>query len=788
MAREHEGLSPDRIRRSTRRPADAWDRIKFLLIITVVAVGVVGNSVEPPFVPLSTALSDFFSSTLGRVLTGLFAAELARQIHYFVSERSPAYHRFWQDSVFGAVGRMAERRFSPWTRFRMARFVRWTIYLIIYAYVADYFMDDVASPWEALVNAPRIIAGVVFSPVVLQGVAILAFVVMQFVAIFWFLSRGGMDVVMPEEIETRFSDVWGQDHVLRLIRENIAFLEKPDEIEAKGGYIPGGILLWGPPGTGKTLMAEAIAGETGRPFVFVEPGAFMNMFFGVGILKVKSLYRKLRKLSLRHGGVIVFFDEADALGSRGALTGLRAPGMAQPASTLAGFSCNGFSYLSPRSQEAVLAAFATEQEVEEAPPRRLRDRFIMGAGMGGGGMGTLQALLTEMNGLTKPRGLFNKLRKLFGFKPKPPPKYRILHIMATNMPNALDEAMLRPGRIDRIYKVGYPSKEGRKATLEGYLAKVAHELDDEQIDRLATVTPYYSGAKIKDLVNEALIQAIREGREAITWEDIWKAKALKELGPPEDAEYIQRERHAVAIHEASHAVVAHLMRRHMAIDLVTIERHGDTGGMVKNLLSEDRFTQWKSEFETDIMVSLASLAGERMFFGGDNSSGVTGDLRSATAVAALMEGAWGMGDQLVSMAVDQTAMGQQANPAAAALQRRRDAIDARLQDLYDQTWALLEEHREQLLALAAVLEERKTISGEEVAEIMGTPAGERTMREPKGWLAVDDEEAEARRLRALSMLAGTVDENGEGERHGEPVAEGAGEREAQGRPEPTSST
>ena len=96
---------------------------------------------------------------------------------------------------------------------------------------------------------------------------------------------------------------------------------------------------------------------------------------------------------------------------------------------------------------------------------------------GGGGMGTLQALLSEMSGLKKPRGFVNRhLRRLLGMKPKPPPKYRILHIFATNMPQSLDEAMLRPGRIDRIYKVGYPSKEGRKATYDYYFAKVKHEL------------------------------------------------------------------------------------------------------------------------------------------------------------------------------------------------------------------------------------------------------------------------------------------------------------------------
>ncbi len=123
---------------------------------------------------------------------------------------------------------------------------------------------------------------------------------------------------MPDEIETRFGDVKGQDAVLDRVQENMIFLDDPESIEKRGGYVPGGILLWGPPGTGKTLMAQAVAGETAKPFVSVDPGAFINMFMGVGILKVKSLYRKLRRLALRYGGVIVFFDEADSLGNRGA--------------------------------------------------------------------------------------------------------------------------------------------------------------------------------------------------------------------------------------------------------------------------------------------------------------------------------------------------------------------------------------------------------------------------------------------------------------------------------------
>ena len=138
-------------------------------------------------------------------------------------------------------------------------------------------------------------------------------------------------------------------------------------------------------------------------------------------------------------------------------------------------------------------------------------------------------------------------------------------------------------------------------------------------------------------MNEALINAIRDDRDAVTWEDVVRAKHFKELGPSEDVEYIERERHAIAVHEACHAVAAYRARRHMNIDLATIEKGGNYLGMVASIKPEDQFTRWRTEYEADIIVSLASLAGERLFFDGDNSSGVSGDLESATTVAALME-------------------------------------------------------------------------------------------------------------------------------------------------------
>jgi hypothetical protein len=497
--------------------------------------------------------------------------------------------------------------------------------------------------------------------------------------------------------------------------------------------VPGGILLWGPPGTGKTLMAEAVAGETGKPYVFVDPGAFINMFFGVGVLKVKSLFRKLRKLALRYGGVIVFFDEADSLGNRGLATPGGGPGFPRgmrPA-PFASTSCHGFSYLSREAQWLVTQrAMRSGGVAEDFDDGRNRQTVFGGMG-GNAGMGTLQALLTELSGLKKPRGFVNRyVRRLLGMRPKPPPKYRILVMMATNLPEALDEALLRPGRIDRIYKVGYPSKAGRIRTYEGYLAKVHHHLTADDIDKLATITPYATGATIKDTVNEALITAIRDGRDTIEWRDVIKAKQLKELGPPEDVEYIERERHAVAVHEACHAVIAYRTRRHMEIDLATIEKGSDYLGMVAAIPPEDQFTRWRSEYEADIFVSLASLAGERMFFDGDSSSGVSGDLESATSVASYMEGYWGMGSTVSSYStakrLDVGAPGggqggKRVKGHDTELQVRTalaDRIEDNLAELLERTAVMLRENRRDILVLAHALEVNKTLTGDDVVAVL----------------------------------------------------------------------
>lgn len=727
--------------RTTRKPMGLWDRVKLLvLLVGLFTFFVLAETGDNPILPVSEAIDQQLADKWWMVM--LFAIEVVRQIHYKISEKSAVYHRFWTVMVFGGLDRR-KGRMNDWTRYRLGRALRFVVMLAIVALVLGAILDT--SPIQGLVQLPNTIWDAL--PMIIQLAFAVVFIIIQFAAMFWFLSRGGMEVYFPDDIKTRFSDVWGQDNVLEKIKENIVFLEDPESIEKKGGYVPGGLLLWGPPGTGKTLMAEAVAGETGKPYVFVDPGAFTQMFMGVGILKVKSLFRKLRRLSVRYGGVIVFFDEADSLGSRGALTPGGVFGGRMTGSTTnpfsASMSCNGLSYVDPRTASMTLQSWL-DASVMPAPERSFVNR-MMGMGMGGGGGGTLQALLAEMSGLKKPKGFMNRVvRRLLGMKPKPPPKYRMLIMMATNMPQSLDEALLRPGRIDRIYKVGYPSKPGRVRTYEGYLRKVRHELTAEDVDKLATITPYATGATIKDTVNEALINAIRSGRDSITWNDVIKAKQLKDLGPPEDVEYIERERHAVAVHEACHAVAAYRVRAHMTIDIATIEKGGTYLGMVASIPPEDQFTRWRSEYEADIMVALASLVGERMFFDGDNSSGVSGDLESATQIATLMEGYWGMGSTVASHGVtQQVGIGGGGKPGKGGDDGKDDAtkllegtlgsrIEDKLSELMDRTERLLLQNRRAVLAVAHALETHKTVTGEDIQAIIegrpgalidGTPYG-----------------------------------------------------------------
>jgi len=686
-----------------------YDRVKVsALLLGVFYLLVFFKMADNPLVGYMDATRMVFNS-YGWLLT-LVSLDIIRQLHYFVAERSAKY---WK-----VVGRVETLVKAPWnrlasfTQYRLLRLFRFIAIAVVGAFVfAAAFDTEPINAWmEALVAFWQAL------PTILQFVAYLLLAILQFVAIFWFLSKGGVEVLMPEDIKTSFDDVWGQDQVVARVKETLSLLEDPDLIEAKGGYVPGGILLYGPPGTGKTLIAEALAGETGKPFVLIEPGAFQAMFLGVNILKVKSLYRKLRKLALRYGGVVAFFDEADVLGRRSASTGPNRALGAQSAVLTPSFnpdSLDSFAYLSPLSQAVVLGQTDAGGKVERV--------IVPGTG---GDLGTLNSILASMQGLKKPRGLINRVKRALGMKPSNPPKYRILHVMATNLPDSLDQALLRPGRIDRKFRVGYPSREGRIRTYRGYLDKVKNTLTEADVERLATSSPYSSGAVIKDIVNEGLMAALRDGREVIEWRDIVAAKSLKEHGVTDGFEYVDRERHAIAIHEACHAIAAYRLKAEFQIDVATIERRGDVGGFVSRVPIVERMFEWKTELENDIQISIASLVGERMFFEGDSTNGVDGDLENATRLALVMESRWGMGENLASHAVlvaGAAGGAGNANSPDDALKASPvlgERVEKRLREIYERTRALLESNRYEILCLAHALECHRTLNGADVEAII----------------------------------------------------------------------
>jgi cell division protease FtsH len=693
--------------RPRRKRLQLWDRAKFLLLLAALFGFVVSADLSSnPILGWTDALRRQASSAAWILV--LAGAEVIRQLHMFIGEHSAGYYAFWNEKVFGRFERRLAK-FDDWNRFRMARTAKWLLAIVVLAFVYARIEHDTV--FHAAVNVPGKIWHA--APFFVQIMLLMLLTIGQFAALFWFLSKGGVDVYFPDDIKTRFSDVWGQDHVLERIKENVFYLERPEEIEERGGYVPGGILLWGPPGTGKTLMAEAVAGETGKPFVFVDPGAFTAMFFGVGVMKVKSLFRRLRKLALRYGGVIVFFDEADTLGNRGGAVGGNAAAP-HPFASLGGDGLDDPAGLGPACNGLAYASTGTRQ-VLGTP------KFVPTGGMGGQSSfdGTLQALLTEMSGLKKPRGFLNRVvRRALGMRPKPPPKYRILVMMATNMPQSLDPALLRPGRIDRLYKVGYPTKGGRIRTYEGYLAKVRNELTPEQIDKLAVISQQATGASIKDVVNEALVLAIRDGREVVSWPDVLRAKSLKEHGLPDGHTYPTRERHSLALHEACHAVAMYRLMKDKVIEIATIERRGDIGGFVAPVPLEDRFVQWRTEIENDVMTFLASLVGERMFFEGDNTQGVGGDMQAATQIIMRSMASHAMGETLISRTVTLV-------PGATPIQDGSDldgpfgaAVETKLRELYARTERLLAANRREVLAVTHALERYHTISGEDVEAII----------------------------------------------------------------------
>ncbi len=564
-------------------------------------------------------------------------------------------------------------------------------------------------------------------PMLMMMLFYFVIIIVQFVGLFWYLSKGQSYTIYPGEYDVGFDDVRGQPAIVDATKEVVKLFEGFKEFRKMGGYPPHGILFEGPPGTGKTLLGKAIAGQTNVPFLYSNGSAFTSMFMGVGNMKIKAMFRKARRLSKDYDGAVIFIDELDAVaGSRGAVSAASTP------------------YNDPIMPSSIRDFWST-------------NRFIMG-GMNGGGMNSMlvNELLTAMDGLVLPNRKFRHIKRILKRKPKIP-VYNILIIGATNRASVLDPALLRPGRFDRKIHVGNPTADGRKDIAAYYLAKVKHVPID--LDKLAGATVGYSPARIKNIINEGLIFALQDGRDAVSYDDIWQAMLTDEIGLKQPVIYTPWEKEATSIHEAGHAVARWFFDPAKAVTIITIQKREDALGMVVSMELEERFSRTREEILADIKVSLAGMVAEKLWYD-TTTSGPGSDLQAATMRAAQMVAYFGMGPSLLSYgAIPPQAYGGDTMSALLSDPSFRAEVEAILERCRVEVTELLRYKAHCVEAIRDRLLVDEQITGEQFEQLMYTLGESRESAEVQ---RVRRPPLQLGRLRPVGPLAPAGPGNGNG--------------------------
>ncbi|MDP9496827.1 MAG: AAA family ATPase [Actinomycetota bacterium] len=515
----------------------------------------------------------------------------------------------------------------------------------------------------------------------------------------------------PEQIDVALDDVVGVDGVKDdVVRSLNLFLAHRTFSGAMGGTPRRGVLFEGPPGTGKTHLARALAREAGVPFLFVSATSFQSMWYGATARRLRSYFRALRKAARREGGAIGFVEEIDALATaRG--------GMASASTPLVAAGCSGTAALPPTY------ALAGVQ----------RTAFASSEGAGG----VVNELLVQMQSFDAPTGwqrvhgwLVDRVNLLLPpgralRRPRLEPA-NVLLIAATNRADSLDPALLRPGRFDRRLTFEMPARSGRRALVDHFLARKAHtpELDEEERrDALAATTSGYSPVRIEHLLDEALVNAVRGGRRAMTWADVEQARLTEDVGTGAPVEYTDHERRLIATHEAGHATVAWLVAPTRRLEVLTIVKRRGALGLLAHGDRDEVFTRSRTELQGLLQIALAGQCAEELFFG-DVSTGPGGDLAYATGCAAEMVGAHGMDGTLVSYLAVQSAALADTNLAGRVLgdERGRAQVERLLQEQRAAAAALLARSRHLVEALRDALLEREELLGSEITDVLEAAA------------------------------------------------------------------
>ncbi|HVF71656.1 MAG TPA: ATP-dependent zinc metalloprotease FtsH [Chthoniobacterales bacterium] len=331
-----------------------------------------------------------------------------------------------------------------------------------------------------------------------------------------------------------------------------------------------------------------------------------------------------------------------------------------------------------------------------------------GHGVGGGHderEQTLNALLVEMDGFDTQEG--------------------VIIIAATNRPDVLDPALLRPGRFDRQITVNLPDVKGREEILRVHSKKVKlAEGVDLQV--VARGTPGYSGAELANVINEAALLAARRGLKGITLKELEEARDKVRWGKERRSMALsEKEKTNTAYHEAGHALLLELLEHTEPLHKVTIIPRGPSLGSTMWLPEEDKYTNRKNELIAGLAVGMGGRVAEEIVFG-DVTNGARGDIKQATAVARRMVCEWGMSEKMGMVEYgeheDYVFLGRDISRARDYSEATAEQIDNEVRKLIDDAYStatrVLTEHRASLEAIAKALLEFETLDGAQIKEII----------------------------------------------------------------------